>query len=329
MIRFLQIGAKENVTEVRMKITLIENAFDFVLSALEYAQKDDTRSLKYAILHLSDGVELILKERLKREHWSLLFADTGKANKDAFNDGDFKSVDSDDCIERLDNIVQIEMPYQHIRLLKKLRSVRNKLQHFEYNGTKDEVVSILVVTWNVILDFLHDNLPDTLEDRAEVIKHIKQLMLVNEGFVVTRLASIQAKIDEFKSKSQAILECPRCLRETLLIPCSDDQPNCLYCRYTASPEDAVQAWGWESSRPHAPKDWHFENSIHTCPQCGSDTLVCKEFEGYYPPDPGWVCFGCGNTWDYSDLNFCDTCNNPCEGDGSMCQDCVRKQMEDD
>ena len=57
----------------QMNITLIENALDFILSAVEWAKGDDDRSLKYAILNLSDGVELILKERLRRAHWSLLF----------------------------------------------------------------------------------------------------------------------------------------------------------------------------------------------------------------------------------------------------------------
>lgn len=76
-----------------MNITLVENALDFILSAVEWAKGDDVRSLKYAILHLSDGVELILKEKLRRDHWSLLFADVDKANENALKTGDFKSVD--------------------------------------------------------------------------------------------------------------------------------------------------------------------------------------------------------------------------------------------
>lgn len=75
-----------------MKITLIENALDFILSALEHAQVDEARSLKYAVLHLSDGVDLVLKEKLRREHWSLLFADINKASESALTSREFPGL---------------------------------------------------------------------------------------------------------------------------------------------------------------------------------------------------------------------------------------------
>jgi len=40
-------------------------------------------------LHLSDGVELVLKEELRREHWSLLFADVDKASESALKAGKY------------------------------------------------------------------------------------------------------------------------------------------------------------------------------------------------------------------------------------------------
>jgi hypothetical protein len=63
--------------------TLLENGLDFVHSCLGHlnaaqeakevgAQK---RHLKYALIHLCSGIELVLKERLRQEDWKLVFAD--------------------------------------------------------------------------------------------------------------------------------------------------------------------------------------------------------------------------------------------------------------
>lgn len=61
---------------------LLENGLDFVKSAVNYLvgyrEKSD---LKYGILHLSAGIELILKYRLSKEHWSLVFQNFDKVSK--------------------------------------------------------------------------------------------------------------------------------------------------------------------------------------------------------------------------------------------------------
>jgi hypothetical protein len=69
--------------EHEITFTPLENGLDFILRALEYLADDPTkRDLKYAVLHLHSGVELILKERLRREHWSLVFEKPEEASKE-------------------------------------------------------------------------------------------------------------------------------------------------------------------------------------------------------------------------------------------------------
>ncbi len=48
-----------------LKLTLLENAHDFMKSAVEEAEKDDKRYWKYAILNLSIGLELLMQNVLK------------------------------------------------------------------------------------------------------------------------------------------------------------------------------------------------------------------------------------------------------------------------
>jgi len=62
--------------------TPLENGLDFILRALEYLADDPPkRDQKYAVLRLHSGVELILKEHLRREHWSLVFEKPEEASK--------------------------------------------------------------------------------------------------------------------------------------------------------------------------------------------------------------------------------------------------------
>lgn len=306
-----------------MKITLIENALDFILSAVEHAKEDGDRNLKYAILHLSDGIELVLKEKLRREHWSLLFADVNKASENALKTGEFKSVDFDECVERLESISELNMK-SHINLLRLLRRHRNKLQHFEYSGSRNEVISILVKTWGFVWDFLHDHLPDVVEDQSATIDKIRGFMTENESFVRDRLDSIKSVVDEFRASSNAVLDCPKCLQEFLLIPGGEEDSHCLFCRYTASPEEAVDDWCFEFFGIQDPKERYTNPDRFRCPECGRDTLIQQEFGGMNPPDPGWVCFNCGETWDYDGIAFCDSCHEPytsIEDDLGMCSDC--------
>jgi hypothetical protein len=308
-----------------VKITLIENALDFVLSAVQNTKIGDTRSLKYAVLHLSDGVELAFKERLKREHWVFLFADTDKANEIALETGEFKSVDFDDCIKRLKNIVHIDL-HAYSPILTKLRKIRNRLQHYEYSGTKEEVISILVNTWSFILDFLHDNLTDAVEGQAETIQKIKEYMIENQEFIDERLVQIKDKLKEAEAMSNAVLRCPTCLQQTLVIPGGED-PECLFCRYTANPEEAAKDWAWQELGGPDPKDWYSANPVHICPECGCESLTQQDVGDASPPD--WICFNCGETWDYNKMRLCILCGNPhscSEDDCGMCSDCWNEMV---
>src|SRR5665647_2777823 len=59
---------------INIEFDLLENGLDFIENSLiAILSTDEPQKLKYAILHISAGIELILKEILRLEHWSLLF----------------------------------------------------------------------------------------------------------------------------------------------------------------------------------------------------------------------------------------------------------------
>ena len=68
------VDSNTNNQSEQLQLTLLDNALDFLLSAAEAVRRDEGhRSLKEAVLHLANGVELMVKARLAREHWSLIF----------------------------------------------------------------------------------------------------------------------------------------------------------------------------------------------------------------------------------------------------------------
>jgi hypothetical protein len=73
-----------------------DNLFDeLVLNAIDFAQrsvKEVKRSPKYSMIHFSSALELFLKARLLREHWSLVVSRPETASLVTFRSGQFHSV---------------------------------------------------------------------------------------------------------------------------------------------------------------------------------------------------------------------------------------------
>ncbi|NFO67017.1 hypothetical protein FDC27_08600 [Clostridium botulinum] len=123
-----------------MKFTMFENGLDFILDSIRHLQKyegiqsDDIKEkkeLKYSLIHLSSGIELILKDRLYRVHWTYIFSDMNKANKKELKDYSFNSVDGVKVIDRLKNLCNVELNKNDENEIIKIRKLRNKIEHFE------------------------------------------------------------------------------------------------------------------------------------------------------------------------------------------------------
>jgi hypothetical protein len=110
------------------------------------------------VLHLQAAVEVLLKARLIREHWSLVFEKPSAASSAARASGDFKSVTLEDTLARLTNIAGVEVPKPAQDQSKRLANKRNKLQHF---GMAEQAIAIESLAGQVLdglLCFSRDHL---------------------------------------------------------------------------------------------------------------------------------------------------------------------------
>ncbi len=149
-----------------VKFTVLENGLDFIYTALNHLKGEPKpRAIKYAVLHLSAGVELILKDRLRREHWSLVFDDVDKADLETYLSGDFISVNLKTSIQRLTKICDVDISSDEQRSLFNLRKSRNKLEHFASVDSSTALKASSSGVLSFTLDFISDEIDPAIPPR--------------------------------------------------------------------------------------------------------------------------------------------------------------------
>lgn len=162
-----------------LRLSLLENGLDFVREGIErlygeVVMPEDPRAYKYALMHIFSGTLLILKERVRREHVSLIYKDLKGG----------QTIDFATTIERLEHIANFKLDPDAKKLLDKVQKKRNELEHYEaqlYIGEVDKWVGQLV-------QFL-DHFLET-ELKASLLEHISS----HASHRVTELAGIAERL---------------------------------------------------------------------------------------------------------------------------------------
>lgn len=118
-----------------LKLTLSENASSFLTESLLYAlaAEQDAHKWKFAILNLIQSVELTLKDRLKEEHFSLVYVDPAKMQA---------TITTDQAIQRLRTIAGVEFTKKELEIVRCARDWRNEIIHYEFKLSVEKVKSI-------------------------------------------------------------------------------------------------------------------------------------------------------------------------------------------
>ena len=281
-----------------IRFELLENGLDFIASGLDYIARGATKSdLKYGVLHLSSGIELVLKARLQQEDWKLLFPDPAKADENRYKAGTFWSVGLDDCLLRLEEECGIEISEEGNEKLGAIRVRRNRLEHFAIVDTKSAIESLAAQALGVLLDFIGEAFEGTaLSDQEnELLLRIRERLTEFDTFTKDRLAEIFAESNPRKDELTNVIECPCCLQQTLR---PDVSVECMFCGYRADPENAAHFFMAQH---------HVGHAMYFCPGCGSKALVDLGAAGNAAPATQFICFGCGSQWDEGTLEECPLC----------------------
>ncbi|MGB7816077.1 MAG: hypothetical protein WBL28_06985 [Methylotenera sp.] len=143
--------------ERKIEFDLLENAIDSISRTIELLawrdEPDDAKRLKQAVLSIAHGVELLLKERLRKVHPVLIWE-----NVDKFPSLSARTVTVDVALNRLVNIGGLEFLELESQLIRSLRDTRNAIEHYVWTATKIEVDRIVGQALGFALHFAKNEL---------------------------------------------------------------------------------------------------------------------------------------------------------------------------
>ncbi|MEV7512042.1 hypothetical protein AB0O57_29210 [Streptomyces sp. NPDC091201] len=292
-----------------VEFTPVSNGLDYLLSAVEHlegAAPPDARSLKYGVLHLQAATEVLLKARLVKEHWSLVFANPGQATQQAYANGDFNSCTIDQALQRLQGIVSLDVPEDGRTAIGKLQRIRNGLTHFAHVENAHAVDAQAAKVLSFLLDFIHAHLkaePGVAETMGHLRAHLHRIQrLVDE-----RMKGLAAALAPLTRRT---VQCPQCDQWALVVGTPTIRCQFCLCEY-GEPESACIDYLSMRTGSREPDAFvRFDNDVQIIDrECGMKTLV-KASVAESRQEPCLICFNCGELWERQDRVVYDGERNP-------------------
>lgn len=141
----------------------LPNGLDFLGNAVKLLARPGgpkPRDLKYAVLHLRTGAEVLLKARLEMHDPALVWTKPGQHDKAKHKAGAFNSCGSEKAIERLNELAEDGAIVLQTALdpedpdLAALKELRNRLTHFGWSDTADAVQARTLPVLALVMKFV-------------------------------------------------------------------------------------------------------------------------------------------------------------------------------
>jgi len=218
---------------------LTRSGFEFLLKSIA----EFKTSTKFSTIHFAAAIELFLKAKLMREHWSLLLDKPDQANKQKFFSGDAKTATPSQTLERLNNIAGVSIPQNYKDIFNAIAMHRNKMVHFAHTadtednqtGGQVQIAEEQCSGWLALRTLLNE-----WQEFAQFKKEIAQISFMMEGHRPYLQKVFDSKRDELKAhkdKKLRIRKCPSCKFKSVKVADpigSVASISCVVCRYYGS-----------------------------------------------------------------------------------------------
>lgn len=166
-----------------MKFNLLDNAYMFINESIKNARssKRDQKYWTFAILHLTQSLELLMKKVLENEHPCLIFENI---------DNPKSTVSISLALDRIINISGIDIDKDEISVIKRASQKRNEIVHYEYELNEWHMQSIYLELFEFVHHFhikhlgseLHDHIDKKLwRKEAELLHEFKNEWIIYRG----------------------------------------------------------------------------------------------------------------------------------------------------
>ncbi len=302
----------------------VPNGIDYLRDVIDRLARESgepsERDLKYAVLHLQAAAEVLLKARLRQEHWSLVISKAEKTNLKKFEKGEFESTTNNETVRRLAEVVGIEISAGDKKTLLDLATTRNQLQHWGITEEANAVLTRAADVLDFLIRFLDQYLLPSLdaddeEAVADDLGEIRIGLTRIESYVTSRMERLRE--NDLKGHENRTVHCPDCQQLALIV---DGTNNCLFCpRDWADPLELASTYHNAFGYFPAPGD-PYEDTLVDCPDCDTPTLVL-EAQTVADDNPIPLCFNCATIQD--DLEGCMRCGRLYRSidEEVICSDC--------
>jgi hypothetical protein len=259
-----------------IKLTFVENSRRFTAESIRNAveaESDPTR-WQFAMIHLTQAVELRLKGILEKQHPALVFENIDKPKH---------TVNIEKAIFRINKYADAKLTESDLNSLQRFCDIRNQFIHSTVEYETDQMKSLFTKN----LGFLQG-----LIARFDMEEHICDSVPSKDW---DRFLEIQEYVDELKKRAEKMisslpeehkehsdLECPVCGNEAFFSPDpSDSDIKCCCCGYM----DTIWICDKCSNRFFMSQEEPFvDEERWYCANCQDETIAVLQNRFYDPFD---------------------------------------------
>ena len=244
---------------------LVENAMEFLAKAIDGFKTEP----KHSIINFYTAVELFLKARLLKEHWSLVVM--REPDREKFESGDFISVSFDAACERLQKVVQSPISTGAKRNFDLVRRHRNRMVHFVHHANISAANGIEAIAreqlraWCDLNHLLSVQWKEEFAHFASRFVDFEQRLRGHREYLEAKFEALGSTIKNEASKGTEIRTCGACNFASMRISevlKSLLEGHCLVCGYQDKWIDyACQSCGKKSCLE--------EGGNFSCQRCGN------------------------------------------------------------
>jgi len=221
---------------------MVESAFEFLNKSLDEFES----SLKFSILHFAVAIELILKARLIKEHWSLVVDRLDKAKRHDFFSGKSKTINPDTAIARLKDIACDPVSEDAFKTFKEISQHRNRVVHFVHGVSDDsdeaeseleKVAAEQCLGWFYLHNLLSSAWNDHFKGFEREIYQLEFRMQRHRQYLEEKFKQIKPEIDKHQERGGSVRTCNSCKFDSVLVKEVEgalSSSNCILCWYSGS-----------------------------------------------------------------------------------------------
>ena len=262
--------------------SLVRNAFDF----FDHAISGFAANPKFSLIHFCAGVEMVVKARLLKEHWTLIVSKQEEAEITEFCAGNLSSVTLKVAQDRLKKICKDEIPVNALSIFNKLASHRNKFIHF-YHPDIDrshfisEIAAEQCKTWFYLHRLLTKQWKTHFAPFATEVAKLNRQMIGHRQYLQQKFNELSGEINDLIRRGKIPQQCRSCGFKASVPDHLDSEITslvCLVCDFCATSvslccpkcHSIIQVQG---------------DGFSTCANCGYEITPEHILEQLVPPGP--------------------------------------------